>query len=293
MFIDRFRRQNDPVSAFLWQSLSGSEQLVLMDYTPSSPRAKQAQDVVVKALNKIIGGPCIYELERFKGVALWPKIADLVKQNSTGPDLAHLNRLLLDDAYPRELSRQVVGLVKCFAATDADYAYIESRYPNYQSPPSDPTALDELDVYQARLKMLAGLHPKTVELMKRADETQDPQKRKEIQRETVQAYYAELAHFWTEEEVLAWQRHNPIGTEWMREFVHVFEEPEKVIDPIKYELAFNWLRRKYNLLTAEELSDSVLKATLQRVMPGTLKKIRERLGLTSKRNPGPKPSPNQ
>jgi len=172
-------------------------------------------------------------------------------------------------------------------------AHVESRFPNYQSPPSDRKAMDEYDVYQARLKVLAGLYPKTVELIKLANSEQDPQKRQKIERETVQAYFAELARHWTEEEVLAWQRSNPIGTEWMCEFGRAFSEPMREIDLINHELAFNWLRRKYNLLTENELSDSILIATLQRVMPGTLKKRRERLGLTTKRRPGPKPNSEQ
>ena len=143
---------------------------------------------------------------------------------------------------------KLLGLTRVYQATEDDYADIESRYPNYQSPPADPRALDEYDVYQARLKVLAGLHPRTVELIKLADVTEDVQKRQKIERETVQAYFAELAHYWTEEEVLAWQRSNPIGTEWMCEFGRVLAEPKREIDPINHELAFNWLRRKYNLL---------------------------------------------
>lgn len=189
---------------------------------------------------------------------------------------------------------KLLAMAHMYRATEEehadDLAYIESRYPNYQSPPADPRALDEYDVYQARLKVLAGLHPKTVELIKLADATQDPQKRQKIERKAVQAYFAELAHYWTEEEVLAWQRSNPIGTEWMCEFARVLEEPKREIDPINHELAFNWLRRKYNLLTENELSDSILIATQQRVMPGTLKKRRERLGLTTIRKPGPRPN---
>jgi hypothetical protein len=189
---------------------------------------------------------------------------------------------------------KLVMMAGMYMATEEEHAsnldYIESRYPNYQSPPADPAGLDEHDVYQARLKVLAGLHPKTVELIKQADATKDPQECRKIEREAVQAYFAELAHCWTEDEVLAWQRSNPIGTEWMCEFGRVFAEPMREIDPINHELAFNWLRRKYNLLTAEELSDSILMATLQRVMPATLKKRRERLGLTTKRPPGPPPT---
>ena len=106
----------------------------------------------------------------------------------------------------------------------------------------------------------------------------------------MQTYFVELAHDWTEEEVKAWQRSNPLGTEWLCEFGRVRKEPHRVIDQINYELAFNWLRRKYNLLTSEELSDSVLAATGQSIPSGTLKKKRERLGLTTKRPPGPKPN---
>jgi len=39
-------------------------------------------------------------------------------------------------------------------------------------------------------------------------------------------------------------------------------------------------------LTQNELSDAILVMTGQRLMPGTLKKRRERLGLTTKRKPG-------
>jgi hypothetical protein len=185
---------------------------------------------------------------------------------------------------------ELEAFAKCLRSRgDAD-AYIESRFPNYQSPPSGPNVTDAYDLYQARLKVLAGLHPKTVELIQKADATRDPGKRTRLEQEAVQAYFAELAHSWTEDEVLAWQRSNPIGTEWMCEFARVFNEPERKVDSINYELAFNWLRRKYNLLTAEELSASILKATGQRVMPGTLKKRRERLGLMTKRQPGPRPN---
>lgn len=129
-----------------------------------------------------------------------------------------------------------------------------------------------------------------MELIRLADATKEPDKRQKIERQAVQAYFAELAHDWTEEEVLAWQRSNPVGTEWMCEFATVFREPRREIDQINHELAFNWLRRKHNLLTAEELSDSILIATLQRLTPGALKKRRERLGLTTKLPPGPRPN---
>jgi hypothetical protein len=187
-------------------------------------------------------------------------------------------------------------LASMFEASKDDLAYIESRpdgIPITYSRPDRKSSIEEQDLYQARLKVLAGLQPKTVTLMEKAYTTEEPREREKIEHEAVEAYFAEMAHYWTEDLVKEWQRSNPIGTEWMCEFARVWQEPKREIDPINHELVLNWLRRKYNLLTAEELSDAILVMTGQRVMPGTLKKRRERLGLTTKRPPGPRPNPEQ
>jgi hypothetical protein len=80
---------------------------VLTNYQSSPSNLKQAQEVVVRALNKTILGPALYEAARFKGVSLRPATTNLVQQNPTGLDLADLNRLLIEDAYPSELSRSL------------------------------------------------------------------------------------------------------------------------------------------------------------------------------------------
>jgi hypothetical protein len=292
-FINRLRRQWDGVSAFLWRRLSEPEQTLLLKYQPQAPNTNQCRNVVARLLNKTVADRSIYEEVRFNGVLLGHNVTELLKRNPTGPELADLNRCLLECAYPAELSKRVIGLVQCFRAEEEDYDYIESRFPNYQSPPGDTTDLDESDLYQARLKALAGLHPKTVDLMTRAEATEDPGERRKIERAAVEMFFVELAHFWTEDEVRAWLLKNPIGKEGMCEFARVFQEVEKQIDPIKHELVLNWLRRKYNLLTEEELSDAIYKATGQRLTPGAIKKKRERLALTSKRPHGPKPNTGQ
>jgi hypothetical protein len=110
LIADRLRLHSDPVSAFLWKSLSNPEQILLGSNQPSERSLRQVQDVVVQALNKLIGQPCIYKPGRFRGVSLRPETTDLIKQRPTGPDLARLNRLLLEDAYPLELSRNLFGM---------------------------------------------------------------------------------------------------------------------------------------------------------------------------------------
>jgi hypothetical protein len=186
---------------------------------------------------------------------------------------------------------QMLDLLQCFEATEDDYQYVEDNYPNYQSEP-DPKATDEYDVYHARLKVMEDLQPKTVALIRVANATKDPAKRQIVEREAVQSFFAELAHYLTEDEVMAWQKSNPVGTGWMCEFGEVMREPRRQLDPINHELALNWLRQNYNRLTAKELCNSIFSRVWKWLAPGFqmtadfIKKRRERLGLTTKRNPG-------
>ena len=62
---------------------------------------------LVKELNQIISGPSIYDKARFRGVILRPETEGLLRQNPSGQQLARLNKLLLEDAYPAELAKSV------------------------------------------------------------------------------------------------------------------------------------------------------------------------------------------
>lgn len=192
----------------------------------------------------------------------------------------------------RTSKRELLELARIFRSTEDDRAYIESRYPNYQSQPNHG-AKDEYELYEARLKVLAGINPKTVALLQKANETKDPAQRALIERKAVEAYFAEVATYWTDDMIKAWQRSNPVGSEWMCEFARVMEEPERQLDPINHELALNWIRRGYNLMTENELSDAIRIATGQRLMPGTLRKKRDNLGLKTRRPRGPRPNSDQ
>jgi hypothetical protein len=65
----------------------------------------QDSTALVKELNQLIAGPSIYEQARFGGVILRPETTKLLKQNPSGQQLARLNKLLLEDAYPAELAK--------------------------------------------------------------------------------------------------------------------------------------------------------------------------------------------
>jgi hypothetical protein len=60
---------------------------------------------LVKELNQVIGGPSIYDSARFSGVVLRPETARLIQENPRGFQVARLNKMLLEDAYPAELAK--------------------------------------------------------------------------------------------------------------------------------------------------------------------------------------------
>jgi membrane protein len=59
---------------------------------------------LVQNLNRIAGGDSIYAKERFAGVALRPETKELLGRQLHGLELTRLNRLLLEDAYAKELT---------------------------------------------------------------------------------------------------------------------------------------------------------------------------------------------
>jgi len=94
--VEPWRRQADPVSAALWQSLSNEEQSILMKYEPPAEKSPQTQEIVVRTLNGIIGKPLDFKVEGFEG-------------NS-------FNRFLLEEAYPLALSRPLIMSVSIKSA---------------------------------------------------------------------------------------------------------------------------------------------------------------------------------
>ncbi len=180
-------------------------------------------------------------------------------------------------------------MLKLYQSSPEDHDFVDRTWPKYQSEP-DPKKTDEHDVYKARLTVLSELSPKTIEMLKIVNAVKDPIKRKYVEREMVQSYFAELAHYFTEDEILGWQKNNPVGTGWMCEFAEVMRKPRRTISPVNYELALNWLLAKYNEMTEKELSISIFKRLWIWLTPSAIKKRRERLGLTSKRQSGPRPN---
>ncbi len=124
-FAAKLKTPSDPVSAWLTERFSESAWTAVAHYPESGLAGGTLQSVLVKELDAVIAGPLIYETNRFRGVTLSPLSLGLMEHDralsamnldeqtyrqmyptATTPAAvrAYLNRKLLEDAYPGDLS---------------------------------------------------------------------------------------------------------------------------------------------------------------------------------------------
>ncbi len=92
----RLGAHSDPPSAWVWRLFSPEVKRALED-------SKLASGAVVRGLNTLIGGIAIYEDLLREGVTPSAEARELASKNPYGAQLVLLNRLILEDAYPKEL----------------------------------------------------------------------------------------------------------------------------------------------------------------------------------------------
>lgn len=106
-FVGRLTKGSDAVSVYLRDRLQDSVKAEMAAWSASDPKAKTIMSSVVKDLNQVISGPSIYDKARFGKVTLRPGTRQLLQKNASGQQLARLNKLLIEDAYPDELAKSV------------------------------------------------------------------------------------------------------------------------------------------------------------------------------------------
>jgi Domain of Unknown Function (DUF1080) len=106
-FAAKIMKGSDRLSEYLRSRLQDSTKADLAAYSASNQNAKTVINQLVKELNQVISGPSIYDKARFHHVVLRPETEKLLKRNPSGQQLARLNKLLLEDAYPAELARSI------------------------------------------------------------------------------------------------------------------------------------------------------------------------------------------
>ena len=95
----------DPMSEYLRAHLQDSVKTGITDWAASAPDAQTKLSALTRDLNRIIRGPSLYEKDRFNGIVLRRETAELIARHPTTEyDIAKLNKLLIEDAYPDDLT---------------------------------------------------------------------------------------------------------------------------------------------------------------------------------------------
>ncbi len=108
-FAQKLTQGTDAVSAFLRERLPDAVKADLAAYSASNANANAVMSAAAKAVTQKLEGPSIYDEARFRGVALRPETQLLLERHPHGLELARLNKLLLEDAYPAELAKSVTS----------------------------------------------------------------------------------------------------------------------------------------------------------------------------------------
>jgi ACS family hexuronate transporter-like MFS transporter len=119
----KLNQPTDAVSTFVRTSLSSATLSALTNYSALAPLTLQTN--LLPDLNTLINGQPIYDARRFAGVTLRPETQKLLAQTPSGEALKHLNRLLLDDAYPREIPRGGFGW------SNKDFSYLTAFFTGF------------------------------------------------------------------------------------------------------------------------------------------------------------------
>ena len=116
----------DPVSAFLAANLSDSTLQTLTRFREGGASVTAARVAMMQDLNSLILKTNIYAPDRFAGITLQDTTRQLLAPDAPAHSLPRLNRLLLADAYPQELTFQdgVIGITNQTAAKLASLGFI-------------------------------------------------------------------------------------------------------------------------------------------------------------------------
>lgn len=106
-FAAELSRADNTVSAYLMAQLSNETRQALNQHQGPNMAAEQLKTALANDLNRIMDDFVIYDANRFANVTLSEETQTLLAQCPLGEDDAlHLNQLLLEDAYPAQISTE-------------------------------------------------------------------------------------------------------------------------------------------------------------------------------------------
>jgi hypothetical protein len=105
-YVAKLKKPSDAVFVYLMSRFSTDAKTAISGYAGSKMNASDLAGILSRELNAVVLGASIYESTRFSGITLRQETRDLLSHNPQGVELARLNRLLLEDHSPLELSRK-------------------------------------------------------------------------------------------------------------------------------------------------------------------------------------------
>jgi hypothetical protein len=128
----RLRQPSDAISLYLWRQFSDFTRNALQAAPSSGSNANHLSLLLRLEFNKIVLRPDFYDPERFAGIVLRPQTQFLLLKIPRITDSIprrHVNRLLLEDAYPKELSRnQVPEAISLLLQNGADIDAVDQNH---------------------------------------------------------------------------------------------------------------------------------------------------------------------
>ncbi len=104
--VGKLQKPEDAVSRYVTSRLTDDTRKMLIANTGNGSD-QMLRRALLRELGAIIEGESIFESERFGAVALSPKTLNCVGKTLNGQPLMRFNRLLLEDAYPREIAQRL------------------------------------------------------------------------------------------------------------------------------------------------------------------------------------------
>ncbi len=102
----KLRDAKDPISKYIQENFSDKK--LLMEYDGSEPPSEELHRALLNKLKRILTEPGLFDKDRFASVELPEQIRKLTEENPHGKALIRLNRFLLGEAYPQEITRSPI-----------------------------------------------------------------------------------------------------------------------------------------------------------------------------------------
>ncbi len=108
----------DALSKYIYERLSADTLELLCKRDKTKPPSRALQKALNNDFNRLLESGNLYEQQRFQNVPLTPETLELLARKPEGKDLMRLNRWLLEEAFPNELSWSQRGYLYFYKAHD-------------------------------------------------------------------------------------------------------------------------------------------------------------------------------